>query len=300
MATDLVKRFITKDGKYRLSIYEDVYACNPREMTDEPLHCEDWNRNFSISLGEEVNASASARSLLEYLIKNYGDRERIIDSLISNGKKIGKESVDYDSAIVYDRVRKGWLLIGTEYRCVNEIEDGWFEYDFFDDKKDDLDLCRIVEELSDDAIDYIAERFMTDSVKISSYSFGYNGEVSFHNFADCDSKGIAWIEKKEFLKYTGHNEEYWKCKTMREIEYLIEEIEHWSRGEVYRFDLDESAKYKVTKKCLTENAPDEEYEETEWHNIDGCGSYYGEINQVIDWIISETTLFNKEDLEEVK
>ena len=57
-------------------------------------------------------------------------------------------------------------------------------------------------------------------------------------------------------------------------------------------------KGKWNKKSSTHKT--RQYEETEWHNIDGCGSYYGEINQVIDWIISKTTLFNKEDLEEVK
>jgi hypothetical protein len=48
MANDLVKRYVKKDGSQRISFYHEDYAENPRDMTDEPLHCEDWDRNCSI------------------------------------------------------------------------------------------------------------------------------------------------------------------------------------------------------------------------------------------------------------
>ena len=48
MANDLVKRLVKKDGSQRISFYRNEYADNPRYMTDEPLHCEDWSRDYSI------------------------------------------------------------------------------------------------------------------------------------------------------------------------------------------------------------------------------------------------------------
>lgn len=48
MESDLVKQMVTKDGTQRISFYRDTYADNPRYLTDEPLHCEDWNGDYSI------------------------------------------------------------------------------------------------------------------------------------------------------------------------------------------------------------------------------------------------------------
>ena len=53
MANEYVKRLTTADGGTRITVYRDEYAENPRYMTDEPLHCEDWHRNCSIMLKKE-------------------------------------------------------------------------------------------------------------------------------------------------------------------------------------------------------------------------------------------------------
>ena len=55
MERDLVKRFIKKDGSQRISFYRDEYAENPRDMTDEPLHCEDWSRDYNY-MEQEFNS----------------------------------------------------------------------------------------------------------------------------------------------------------------------------------------------------------------------------------------------------
>jgi hypothetical protein len=48
MANELVKRMVKKDGSQRISFYREEYAENPRYNTDEPLHCEDWSRDYTI------------------------------------------------------------------------------------------------------------------------------------------------------------------------------------------------------------------------------------------------------------
>ena len=67
MANELVKRFIKKDGSRRISFYREDYAENPRYMTDEPLHCEDWSREnrrtLATSFGICCSNMATARKL---------------------------------------------------------------------------------------------------------------------------------------------------------------------------------------------------------------------------------------------
>ena len=106
---DYVKRFVTKDGKQRVTIYRDDYADNPRYNTDEPLHCEDWSRECTIMVkSERESHSSSARNLLEYLINNYGDEKKIIESLVTNGKNPEKL---YD---VIEKKKVGTLFVAKE------------------------------------------------------------------------------------------------------------------------------------------------------------------------------------------
>ena len=80
MANDFVKRFVKKDGSQRISFYRDEYAENPRDMTDEPLHCCDWSRHYSIKTKDDPSYS-DARSLINQMLVWYGKREVIIDAL---------------------------------------------------------------------------------------------------------------------------------------------------------------------------------------------------------------------------
>lgn len=66
------------------------------------------------------------------------------------------------------------------------------------------------------------------------------------------------------MKYRGCKEEYWNGKTLDEIESLLDELKAWGDGDVYGFVVEDAIKYKTTRKCLSGNAEDEEYEETEW------------------------------------
>ena len=301
MANELVKRMVKKDGSQRISFYREEYAENPRDMTDEPLHCEDWSRDYSImNKHERENKSEDARKLLEYLIltDDNCNREKFINALIDNGKKIGKEHVEFGSALVYDRSRRGYILYETSsHYWSTRAENGWYENEFYDGKKDDIDLCIIIGDVQDKTIDWCAQNCLTDKVKIMSYGFGYYGGISFYHEFSTDSDGICWLEKDEFLKYSGCKEEYWNGKTLDDIEWLLDELKAWGDNEVYGFVVENCIKSKIHKEYTNVDKEDEDYEEEEWEESDSCWSYYGELDKVEGWVFEENG-FNKEEFEE--
>lgn len=297
MERDLVKRFVKKDGSQRISFYRDEYADNPRNMTDEPLHCEDWSRDYTIMNKQERKSnSSSARSLLEYMINNYGDYKKIIDFLVENGRHMTDGKSVCNNALVYDKSLHGWAL--REYtKWYGEKEYNWKDASFFDGKKYDIDLYTLLDVVLDGTIDYIAENCMTDKVKMMSYGFGYYGGISFYHEFSTDSKGICWLEKDEFLKYSGCKEEYWNSKSLDEIEWLLDELKAWGDNDVYGFVVEDCIKSKVHKEYTNVDKEDEDYEEEEWEESNSCWGYYGELDEVEGWIFEEYGL-NKEDFEE--
>ena len=298
MERDLVKRMVKKDGSQRISFYREEYADNPRNMTDEPLHCEDWSREYSIMIKQEKEGkSSSARNLLEYMINNYGDYKKIIDTLVENGRNIGNKKVSCGTALVYDKSRKAWILLG-DVNCYfgSEREDGWYEYNELCGKKYDLDIYAITEDATDDTIDYLATNCMTDKVKMMSYGFGYYGSISFCHEVSTDSEGICWLEKDEFLKYSGCKEEYWNGKSLDEIEWLLDELKAWGDNDVYGFVVEDCIKSKIHKEYTNVDKEDED-EEEEWEESDSCWGFYGDIDKMIPFMLENAGL-NKEDLEE--
>ena len=302
MANDLVKRMVKKDGSQRISFFREDYAENPRYNTDEPLHCEDWSREYSImNKHERENKSEDARKLLEYLILT-GDncnREKFINALIDNGKKIGKEHVEFGSALVYDRSRRGYILYETSsHYWSTKAENGWYKNELYDGKKDDIDLCTIIGDVQDETIDWCAQNCLTDKVKIMSYGFGYYGDISFYREFSTNSEGIAWLEKDEFLKYSGNSEGYWKDNDCYDIENgLVDELVAWCNGDVYGFVVEDCIKSKIHKEYTNVDKEDEDYEEEEWEESDSCWGYYGELEKVEGWVFEENGL-NKDEFEE--
>lgn len=280
MANELVKRMVKKDGSQRISFYREEYAENPRDMTDEPLHCEDWSRDYSIMNEQEREYKvSSARICIERLAGEFGDYKKIIDFLVENGKHMTDGKSVCNNALVYDKSLHGWAL--KEYtKWYGEKEYNWKDASFFNGKKYDIDLYTLLDDVLDGTIDYIAENCMTDKVKIMSYGFSYYGDISFYNEFSTDSEGICWLEKDEFLKCSGCTEEYWNGKSLDEIEWLLDELKAWSEDEVFGFVVEDCIKSVVNKRYTNVNKDDEEYEEVEWEETDSCWGYYGDIDEV--------------------
>lgn len=288
MEKNLVKTFNTKDGKFRVKIYRDENAENPRDMTDEPLHCCDWERNHSITIKDDPSYS-DARSLINQMLVWYGKREVIIDALCK-----GIEN----NRLEYNRSARRWEL--KEYvKLYSEKGYKWYDAEYFDGRKDEIDFGLLIEQCLDSTIDELCDsKYWTDGVKMASYSFGYYGGISFDNDFSTDSEGICWLEKDEFLKYSGCNEDYWKGKTLKEIEFLIEEIEAWAADEVYGFVVEEKHGYRIHKESIDHEEEPQDYEEAEWEETDSCWGYYGELDKNLKLILGETG-YKMEELEEV-
>ncbi len=281
MVQDYAKRMVTKDGKSRVTVWYDECATSPRDLTGEPLHCEDWDREYSIMNDDERKSkSHSAREFLEYMLNEYGNAKKIIAKLIENGRIMKKGCMDIDSALVYDRSRKGYVLYETDQNFFSPRRDnGWYENGFFDSKRDDLNLGWILECVSDEAIDYFANHYMTDEVKLASYGFGYDESVSFYDDVTTKSVGIAWLEKDEFMKYGGCDEDYWK-KDLREIEGgLLKEIEAWAIGECYYFVLERAIDVDGV---------------TEWESVGAYGGFYGNVDYAIEYACQELGIKEEE------
>lgn len=301
MANDLVKRFIKKDGSQRISFYQDLYAENPRYMTDEPLHCEDWSREYSImTIHERKSKSDNAAALLRYLLQRHGDDKKIIKALKDNYKSEMHDA--YENAISYDRSRKEWILWSwqpawKDYKG-NIYEGHWAEDLAFCTNIYNVDIYNIVDYLSDETIGDFANKYMMDGVKIMSYSFGYNGDISFSQDVSTDSEGICWLEKDEFLKYSGCSEEDWKEKSLDEIEFLLGELKAWCDNEVYGFVVEDCIKSVIHKEYTNSDRDDECYEHEDWEESDSCWGFYGELDKSIDWMFENAGL-NKDEFEEV-
>lgn len=298
MTNDIVKRMVTADGMTRITIIRDDYPENPRFTTDEPLHCEDWSSNYSIMLKKEKeSASKNARKLLEYLLNNYVDNCKMIDYLVAAGKD-NKDNLD--DKLVYDRSSKAWVLqtYGShyDYGTRNNVE-GWYEADRFYEKKYYIDVYTLLDEVCDSTIDHLVSKLLDDKVKMMSYSFGYYGGIKFSDGVSCDSEGIAWFEKDEYLKYTGNSEQYWKEHTCMEIDWLHEELEAWCYNEVYGFRLEKLDRVKVHE--VHQDGSEKDYEREDWNETDSCWGFYGELNKSLSWIVESAGL-KLEDLKEVE
>lgn len=300
MANELIKRFIKKDGSQRISFYCEEYADSPRYTTDEPLHCKDWSRNHTIMTAQErKNASGDTYDLLCNMLEKYGDEKKIIKILKDNYKSSTHQ--ERDNALYYDRSNREWVVASwvadyTDWRK-EKHEAHWTEEVSFSLKLEDIDIASIIECLSSDTIDHLVANAMTDGIKMMSYSFGYYSGISFSEEVTCDSEGICWLEKDEFLKYSGHNEEYWNGKTLDEIEWLLDELEAWGDNEVYGFIVEKAIKSVVSTHYPNGEREDTQNEITEWEDEDSCWGFYGELDKMIPFML-ESAGWNKEDLEE--
>lgn len=301
MANDLVKRMVKKDGSQRISFYREEYADNPRYNTDEPLHCEDWSRDYSImDKQERETKSEDAGKLIRYLLQRYGNSKKIIKTLKDNYKDC--EHDRYENGLSYDRSRKEWIVWSWQQTwkdyAGNVYEAHWEEEVSFCCKIDNLGMYDLTDYLSDEQIDTLCDtKYWTDGIKIMSYGFGYYGGISFYHEFSTDSEGICWLEKDEFLKYSGNDEEYWNGKSLDEIEWLLDELKTWGDNEVYGYVVEDAARIQGIKTYYNGEREDEPYIDTQWEESDSCWGFYGDIDKVTPYMFENAGL-NKEDFEE--
>lgn len=275
-------RKVSEDKKYRLTVWYEEGAEHPLQMCDFPLHMDDWSRDRTANPtwgSKDREHYGSRQECMRYLVNQFGDEQKIIDRLIQNGKETAHDR--YDEALIYDRSRREWLLMSwvPAYRNYEgeRIEAHWDEYESFDCKRENLDVYSLTYNMADEQLADLLNHCLTDKVKVMTYGMGYYGGMSFYSDVDGDCEGIAWIEHDEAVgEGKWLTEEQWQTQDCYGLTAGIrEELDAWSDGEVYWFEVEKNVRWKVHRECLSEEREPEDYEQEEWEQVDTCGGFYG-------------------------
>lgn len=289
---------VSADKKLRLTVRYDECAEHPLRSCDFPLHMDDWDRSYSArpyARSKDKDDHFSSREQCMYhLLGYYGDGKKIIDLLIANGKK--QEHDDQEQALRYDRSSREWVVC-TWQSAWRSSYDGtiheahWEEGDSLAIKRDDITLEHVLYYLDEDFMAECINRYLTDDVKVMSYCFGYEGDMTFFSEVDAKSDGIAWIEKSEAVgEGKWLSEDQWAtqdCYALTKGER--QEICAWARGDCFCFEVEKNVRWKVHRECLSEQRPDEDYEAEEWEQVDSCCGFY-DIDYCVQYAIEENSL----------
>lgn len=293
------KRFVTSDKMFRVSIRREEYPENPRELTDEPIYFEDYNREYSVmGRTERQNKCSNMAERVYNLFSEYADAKKVVDLLIENGKHLTDGKKVCNNALEYNRTTKEWDVL--EYtKFYSEKEYSWKVANSFDCIKTELPeyIYEIAESLTESSLEYISGLDFMPNIKIATYKFGYYGGLNVWEGVDFSGDGLVWIDKKEFLKYTGINEEQWRAEKVSE-NWLVQEVSAWADNEVFGFVTEKRVDYDITKKCTSEEKETETYSETEWEEIDSCWGFYGTIDEVLPDILDNAG-YSMDELQEV-
>lgn len=290
---------VSADKKYRLTVRYEECADHPLDVCDFPLHMDDWHRDYSANPTirhrdpSKREHADSMEACMRDLLCSYGDTKKIVDLLVANYQKTEHER--YEVGLTYDRSRKEWLVMqwqpkwkaydGTVY------EAHWAEETSLCCKREYIYLGDVADYLSEDDLADMINKCLTDECKVMSYSFGYQGSMSFDAEVDANNEGLAWLVKSEAVgdgKWL--TEEQWAtedCYTLSTGER--EEIEAWAEGNVFWFEVEKNVRWKVHRECLSEEREAEDFEQEEWEHVDSCGGFYG-IDYCVQYAIDENNL----------
>jgi hypothetical protein len=298
ITTNVARTYVTKDGKYKLSVVEDWYAENPLDEWDLPLVVEDYHRQFSITRNHgknNRNIHGSIEEACHCLIGMYGKKQDILKFLEDNhSANVGEE----ENCLHYDKEEGRWELMES-YKNVKTRDIEWGNVMWLENGEDNFYI--ITEQLSKSTLLEIVEKYLDDKVKVMFYRFNGEGEVHFSKLSQ-GAHGIAYLEKKEAVgNGKWFEESRWNSEDCKSLCCgLIEEIEAWSENECYYGIIEEKEEWDVHRVCTSNSnkrATDEH--EVIWEEIDQSGTYYGNINIAVEYIIDGQSFFNEEDLIEV-
>jgi len=275
MEQNLIATYHDEQKKYRLKIYRDV-DCG----SDGPLNWG-WHLNFAdhdrnYSLDKQKNGEPMSN--LRYLVSRYADAKKVRRWLKAKDERT-KHGEDYAE---YDRSGNVWRLFSKGYGG------DYYQETYFTPQDFKTADSYLLEQLSDDCICTIANTMMGDGVKMASYSFNYySGEPGFDDEVSENMTGLMWIEKSDYLKDNGGNDERWHLPMTELMAGMIDSLQRWARGDVYGFELEKAVKWQVHRECLSEEREPEDYEETDWEFVDSCWGYYMESEELAEEIESE-------------
>lgn len=274
---NLVKQEESKNGKYRVSVYYDEYAESPCTNWDlGAAYLFEYNNHYGRT--HRLHDNCSWREVYDH--KCDSNKHSLADAVCSIVRDYvsDKDIIKYlrngtDSyRLVYNRKDMIWQLmynprtLGKEDNCVN-----WWNC-----KLEDLDASELLDNLDyEDYVDLLTKYGKDIYVK----------EYTLTGYCQGDSVDVFAFCTKEMLeKRSGRNEKTyrtWQEQADAIMEGEIDCINRWMWGDVYGYVLEE-------RKNFTKTYEDGEVEEDfEWKEIDSCGGYFEEPDDIIKEILSE-------------
>ena len=269
----LVKQEESKNGKYRVNIYYDECAESP---------CTNWDLGatylFEYNHSYRLHNDCSWREV--YNPKWDNNKHSLADAVCSIVRdyvsdkdviKFFKEGTG-NYHLVYNRKDRIWELFydprewGKEEHSVN----------WFDCKIDELDVSELLDCLDYEDLVVLLDKYGKDIYVKESTLTGYCQGDSVDVFAFCTKE---MIEKR-----IGRNEKAdktWQDQADAIMEGEIDCINRWMWGDVYGYVIEE-------RKNFTKTYEDGEVEEDfEWEEIDSCGGYFEDPDDIIEEILSD-------------
>ena len=249
--------------EYRLKIYRDSDCWDGPLDWGWHLNFADRDRNYSL----DKQKNGKPMDCLRSIVSTNADAQKVRQWLKAK-EECQRRGEDYAE---YDRSERVWRLYSQGWKG------DYYQETYFSPHEWKTEDTYLLEQLSDDAIVTIANEMMTDGVKLASYDFNYyTGEPSFDDDVSEDMTGLMWIEKSDYLKDYGGNDERWHLPMTELMKGMIESIQRWARGDVFGFELEKAVNWHTHRHCLSEEREDEDYDETEWEFVDSCWGYYEE------------------------
>ena len=271
----LVKQEESKNGKYRVNIYYDECAESPCTNWDlGATYLFEYNDRYSNQLHNDCswrevynpkwdNNKHSLADAVCSIVRDYVSDKDVI--------KFFKEGTG-NYHLVYNRKDRIWELfydpreLGKEEHSVN----------WFDCKIDELDVSGLLDCLDYEDLVVLLDKYGKDIYVKESTLTGYCQGDSVDVFAFCTKE---MIEKR-----IGRNEKAyktWQDQADAIMEGEIDCINRWMWGDVYCYVIEE-------RKNFTKTYEDGEVEEDfEWEEIDSCGGYFEDPNDIIEEILSD-------------
>jgi len=279
---------VSKDGKLRLTVYYEECTEHPLNTCDFPLHLDDWRRHQTINPTLHYKNGREHYDAMEdcmrHLLSLYGDKRKIQERLVRNGRKASP--CECESALIWNVGRKEWLMCHylhkrTDYRGkTHEAE--WVEDYAWGMKREEIDLCYLLEDVSADTLADMINDCMTDECKVMSYTLSDNG-VCFSREVGAWEHGLGWLVKSEAVgEGKWLTEEQWQGKDCYDLsEGERQEITAYCEGDVFWFRLEKAVTWKTHRECLSEEREPEDFVATEWEEIESVGGFYG-LNYAIE------------------
>ena len=271
----LVKQEESKNGKYRVNIYYDECAESPCtnwdlgatylfEYNDRYLHrlhndCS-WREVYNPKWDNNKHSLADA---VCSIVRDYvSDKDDI---------KFFKEGTG-NCHLVYNRKDRIWEL----FYDPREWDKEEHSVNWWDCKIDELDVSELLDCLDYEDLVVLLDKYGKDIYVKESTLTGYCQGDSVDVFAFCT--------KETLEKRYGRNEKAyktWQDQADAIIENEIDCINRWMWGDVYGYVIEE-------RKNFTKTYEDGEVEEDfEWEEIDSCGGYFEDPDDIIEEILSD-------------